>query len=121
MANASPPVQTGRPPSGPAEPGRDWAAEAADRIERVVGTVRDNTSTRAFTVARAIVYALFGAIVSFALVIFVIIAAGRFLNVVLPDSWFGEDHMWAVYFLVGLVFVILGTLLWSFRRRSAGR
>lgn len=121
MANASPPVQTGRPLSGAPEPGRDWAAEAADRIERVVGTVRDNTSTRAVTVVRAIVYGLFGAIVSFALVIFVVIAGGRFLNVVLPDSWFGEDHMWAVYLLVGLVLVIAGTVMWYFRHPSAGR
>jgi hypothetical protein len=121
MANASPPVQTGRPPSGTPEPGRDWAAEAADRIERVVGTVRDNTSTRAVTVVRAIVYGLFAAIVSFVLVIFVIIAGGRILNVVLPDAWFGEDHMWAVYLLVGLLCVITGAVLWFQRHPSAGR
>jgi hypothetical protein len=122
MANAFPPGRTGRPTVAPASPDGDWAAQAADTVERVVGTVRDNTTTRAITAARAVVYGLFAAIVGFALVILLIIFAGRFLDVfVFRDFLFGEDHMWVVYLFVGLVCVLFGAVLWVRRRPAAGR
>jgi LPXTG-motif cell wall-anchored protein len=41
------------------------------------------------------------------------------LDSYLPDAVFGEEHMWAAYLIVGLVFVITGAVLWR-RRRSTG-
>jgi hypothetical protein len=121
MANAFPPARAGRPSVAPPESGGDWAAQAADTVERVVGTVRDNTTTRAITASRAVVYGLFAAIVGFVVVVLAIILAGRFLNVVLPDSVFGEHHMWVVYLFVGLVCVVGGAVAWTQRRPSTGR
>ncbi len=122
MANAFPDGRTGRAPVAAPDPGGDWAAQAADTVERVVGAVRDNTTTRAITASRAVVYGLFAAIVGFALVILLIIFTGRFLNVVVfRDFYVGVHHMWAVYLFVGLVCVIAGAVMWSLRRPRAGR
>jgi len=106
--------------SAPAEAGGDWAAQAADTVERVVGTVRDNTTTRAITVARGVVYGLFAAVVGFAVMILLVIVVGRVLDV-LASLVFGDDHMWVVYLFVGLVSVAVGTFLWVRRRPVAGR
>ena len=122
MANAFPPARAGRPSVAPQESNGDWAAQAADTVERVVGTVRDNTTTRAITAARAVVYGLFAAIVGLVMAILAVILAGRFLNVVVfPDWLFGEKHMWVVYLFVGLVCVIAGAVVWTLRRPSTGR
>jgi len=121
MANAFPPARAGRPSVVPSESDGDWAAQAADTVERVVGTVRDNTTTRAVTAARAVVYGLFAAIVGFVMVILLVILAGRFLNIFLPDSLFGDDHMWVVYLFVGLVCILGGAFAWTQRRPSTGR
>ena len=122
MANAFPPGRTDRRTVAPLESDGDWAAQYADTVERMVGTVRENTTTRAITVARGVVYGLFAAVVGFALVILLIIFAGRFLNVfVFRDFLFGEHHMWVVYLFIGLVCVFFGALLWARRRPAAGR
>jgi hypothetical protein len=122
MANGFSPARTGHPGAAPQETTGDWAAQAADTVERVVTTVRENTTTRAITAARGVVYGLFAAIVGFALVILLIIFLGRFLNVFVFRDWvFGEDHMWVVYLFVGLVCVFLGALAWTRRRPAAGR
>lgn len=95
----------------------DWPAQAADTIERVVGTVRDKTTGPAITVARSLVYGLFAAIVGAAVVVLLAVAAVRFVDVYLPDAVFGETHTWAAHLLVGVVFTLAGLVLWS-RRTS---
>jgi hypothetical protein len=122
MANAFPPGRTGRPTVARPESNGDWAVQYADTVERMIGTVRENTTTRAITAARGVVYGLFAAIVGFALVILLIIFTGRFLNVfVFRDFLFGVHHMWVVYLFVGLVCVLFGAVLWARRRPAAGR
>jgi hypothetical protein len=122
MANAFPPARTGRPPAGAPESDGDWAAQAADTIERVVGTVRENTTTRAITAARGAVYGVFAVIVGIPLVILVVIMIGRFLNVlVFRDFLFGDHHMWVVYLFVGLVSLLVGTFMWIRRYPPDGR
>ena len=97
--------------------GSDWPAHAADTIERVVGSVRDKTTGPAITIARGIVYGTFALVVGTVVAVLVAIAAVRALDNYLPDSVVGEEHTWAAHLLVGLVFTILGMLLWS--RRAA--
>ena len=116
-------------PSRPAAPGRepapvtgnetgeDWPAQAADTIERVVGSVRDKTTGPAITAARWVVYGTFAAIVGLVVAVMVAIAAVRALDSYLPDSVFGEEHTWAAHLIVGAVFSLLGMFLWS--KRSA--
>jgi hypothetical protein len=118
MARATAPGRTGSLPAAPA-PGPDWPAQAADTIERVVGTVRDKTTTPAMTIARAVVYGTFAALVGSASLVLLIVALVRGLNVALPDAVFGEQHMWAAYLITGLLFVVVGAVLWR-RRRGSG-
>ena len=107
---------------GPATPttsaaGPDWPAQAADTIERVVGSVRDKTTGPAITVARGLVYGTFALLVGSAVAVLFAISAVRALDVYLPDAWVGEQHTWVAHLLIGAVFTLAGMLLWS--RRSA--
>jgi hypothetical protein len=113
MANATP-ARSSRLPAPP-PPDRDWPAEAADAIERVVGTVRDKTTGPALTVARGVVYGIFAALIILPCVVLLIVALLRLVDSYLPDAVFGEDHMWASYLVVGTVFLIVGVVLWSKR------
>lgn len=117
MATATTPGSTGRLPVPP--PDTDWPAQAADTIERVVATVRDKTTTPALTIARGVVYGTFAVLVGTACIAVFVIGAIRGLDVALPDSVFGEEHVWAAYLILGSVFVIVGVVLW--RKRNAPR
>jgi hypothetical protein len=114
MANASSPVRSAAQPGAPA-PEADWPAQAADKIEQVVGSVRDKTTGPALTVARAVVYGLFAVLVGSVVAVLLIVAAVRLIDVYLPDSVFGEDHMWAAYLILGLVFMVAAAVLWPRR------
>lgn len=96
---------------------QDWPAQAADTIERVVGSVRDKTTGPAITVARWVVYGTFALVVGTVVGIFLAIAAVRALDVYLPNAWVGEEHTWAAHLVVGVTFSLVGMLAWS--RRSA--
>ena len=47
------------------------------------------------------------------------IAAVRLIDNYLPDAVFGDEHTWATYLIIGLVFVVAGAVLWV-RRRGPG-
>ena len=80
MANATTPGRSAPTLPGPPPPERDWPAQAADTIERVVGQVRDKTTGPALTAARAVVYGLFGGIVAIACLVVLIILLVRLLD-----------------------------------------
>ncbi len=96
--------------------GDDWPAQIADSIESIVGSVRDKTTGPLLTIARAVVYGTFGTVIAVAVLILLIIGSVRFVNGYLPDKIFGEEHTWATYLIIGLVFTLAGALLWSRRR-----
>lgn len=101
----------------PAVDSSDWPAQAADTIERVVGSVRDKTTGPAITVARWVVYGTFALIVGSMVAILLAIAGVRLLDVYLPDAWVGEDHTWVAHLVIGALFTLVGAAAWS--RRSA--
>jgi hypothetical protein len=107
---------TGAPQPAPS-PADDWPSQAADAIERVVGTVRDRTTGVAVTIARWVVYGTFALLVGGVLAVLVAIASVRLLDVYLPDAWVGEDHTWVAHLIVGALFSVLGMAAWS--RRTA--
>jgi hypothetical protein len=112
-------VSTGSPISSyqdETSPEDDWPAQMAESIERIVGSVRDKTTGPALTVARAVVYGTFGSVVAIAALVLFVIAAVRVVDSYLPDSVFGETHTWAAHLLLGLLFTIVGILLWTRRR-----
>ncbi|MGQ0434436.1 MAG: hypothetical protein ACT452_18780 [Microthrixaceae bacterium] len=104
-------------PSGVSPASSDWPAQAADTIERVVGSVRDKTTGPAITLARGIVYGTFALVVGTIVAVLLAISFVRIVNVYLPDAWVGEDHTWAAHLVVGAVFSALGMALWSRRSR----
>jgi hypothetical protein len=98
--------------------GSDWPAEAADAIERAVGSVRDATTTKALTAARALVYGMFALIVGLAAVVLFAIVAVRFLDAYLPEAIVGDDHTWVAHLVTGGVFALGGLVMITRARRT---
>ncbi|MCU1485386.1 MAG: hypothetical protein JWN67_2132 [Actinomycetia bacterium] len=90
--------------------GGDWAAQTADTIERVVGSVRGKTSEPVERVARIVVYGLVAGVVGAVALILLIIGLVRMADAYLP----GE--VWIPYLVVGGIFTLVGLFLW--RKRS---
>lgn len=97
-------------------PEDDWPGQVAGRVEEVVGLVRDKTTRPAQTIARAIVFGIFAAVVSISAVVLLTVAGIRLLDSYLPSEVFGDDHTWAAHMFVGLLFCAAGALLWSKRQ-----
>lgn len=119
---AAPRPSDARDPKPAARPGlatevrtSDWPVQAADTIERVVGSVRDKTTGPAISIARWVVYGTFALIVGTVVAVLLAIGAVRALDAYLPDSLFGEDHTWAAHLIVGLLFCAAGMVAWSKR------
>lgn len=89
----------------------DWTTETADRVERVVATVRDRTVVPAQNVTKAIVYGLLAAFFGLTALTFLCVAAFRALESYLP----GE--VWLAYLVLGGIFVLAGAFCWT--RRAA--
>jgi drug/metabolite transporter (DMT)-like permease len=91
----------------PARGADDWAVQTADSIERLVESVRSNTSDRLVSVARLVVFGLLAAILgTIALVLFTIFGV-RILDSYIPGG------VWVVYLILGVIFSGLGLYLWS--------
>ena len=90
----------------------DWPAQATDSIVKVVGTVQEKVTGPVTTVARGIVFGTFAAILGGVAFVLVIILAIRVVNNYLPDAVFGEDHVWAAYFIVGVLLCLIAFWLW---------
>ena len=100
--------------------GQDWTVQATDRIESVVGTIRDKTVVPVTTVARALVYGIVVGVLSIMALVLVAIAAVRALDTYLPFHS-GESHarsIWVSYGIVGGIFVLIG---WLFMRKANAR
>ncbi len=117
MPSGSGPRGTNAPLAASPSSTSDWPVQAADAIERAVGSVRDKTTGPAITAARWLVYGTFALVVGAVVGVLLAIAGVRMLDVYLPDAWVGEQHTWVAHLLVGSLFTLAGALLWS--RRSA--
>jgi hypothetical protein len=91
----------------------DWTTEAADNVEKVVGTVRDKTVTPAQNLTKAVVFGLLTSFfIATALAVFSI-GAFRVVDVYLPAG------VWATYLIFGGIFVVAGAFCWARRTRPA--
>lgn len=118
-AGEPPPASTSRP-AGPAGPAGgaglglaagDWPAQATDAIVDLVGTVRDKTTGPITTVARGVVFGFFAGVVGITIAILALIAVIRLLDEALPSG------VWLPYLILGVLFVLVGALV--FRKRKA--
>ena len=103
-------------PLDPRDP--DWPVQAADAVERVVGTIRDKTTVPLTTVARALVFGLVAGVMGVAVVVLLAIGAVRVLDVYLDYIPRVPEGVWAAHLLVGMIFSLFGLWLWSKRRRK---
>lgn len=92
-----------------------WPTEATDFVVRTIGTVRDKTTGPAITGARVLVFGMFAALVATVALVLGAIALVRLITVYLPGG-----GVWAAYLIVGGVFLLAGTALWT-RTRSRPR
>lgn len=89
--------------------GEDWPTQAADAIERVVGTVREKATEPVERIVRLVVYGILAAILGVAALVLAIVALVRVLDVVIP----GE--VWSAHLVLGAILCIVGLVLWSKR------
>ena len=99
---------------GPAA-GEDWAAAAADAIERAVQSVRAKTADPLERVVRLVVYGLLAGIVGIAIAVLVAVAALRGLVELIDVFW--QREVWLAHLILGGIFVLVGLLVWT--RRTA--
>jgi hypothetical protein len=94
----------------------DWPAQATDAIVKVVGTAHDKVTGPVQTLARAIVFGIFAALLGAGAMTMLGILIGRLADNFLPDAVFGEEHMWAAHLVIGLGFSLIGLVLWAKRK-----
>jgi hypothetical protein len=93
----------------------NWAADIADTIERVVGTVRDRTTKPLVTASRAIVFGLLAAMLGVVAVTLLLIVATRATQALL-DIWFRHEvSVYLSYFIVGGIICLGGVFVLSKR------
>ncbi len=85
----------------------DWPTQATDAIVNVVGIAHDKIRV-VRTIAKAIVWGLFAAVLAAVAAVLFTIGVLRVLDAYLPSSVVGDQHMWAAYVLVGVVFAAVG-------------
>jgi hypothetical protein len=94
-------TQPSRP--GPASsPGGDWAAQAADKVEQLVATVREKTTQPILKGARG---AIWGVVATFLIIIACVLLYTALFRLV--DSYLPVG-VWATHLIFGLVFTAGG-------------
>ena len=89
----------------------DWSAQITDRFVETVDRVREATTGPVLKVARGIVYGFVIAVTGVMLLVLIIVALVRVLDIVIPGD------VWSAYLALGLVSCLAGAVAW--RRRTA--
>jgi hypothetical protein len=97
---------------GPPPADIDWAAQAADRVEEIVLTIRDKTTRPALLVARGLVFGLLALVLGIAAIVLVAVLWIRVLSYI-------PGGVWIAYLITGVLFVLAGVVLMVKRGRPA--
>src|SRR4051812_7531663 len=93
--------------------GADWPAQVTTQIVRVVDQVKSKTTRPATVVVRGLVY---GTMVAFlGIAIAVALFVGLFRAVDVLRNLVIEDSVWLTYLIVGLLFSVVGVVLFASR------
>lgn len=92
----------------------DWTVDLTNRLETVVGTVRDRTTVPVLKVAEAIIFGLVTAILASIALFVLLLALIRVLDSYLPLHPEAR-RVWIVYGIVSAILLAGGAFLW--RRR----
>lgn len=95
----------------------NWAADVADKVESLVGSVRDKTTTPVLKGARFIVYGFLAALLGLTLLALVLIAATRGLQALLDLFLSWPRAVYISYLAVGGILSLVGLFL--LRKRHA--
>jgi hypothetical protein len=101
------------PDPAPVAQNDDWTTMVADRIDSVVGAVRDKTTTPIQKLARIVVYGMLLAVAGGVALILVVIAAVR-LHVYLPFHPVGRQ-VWVADGILAVIFLLAGSVAWKKR------
>jgi hypothetical protein len=93
----------------------NWAAELADTVERVVGTVRDKATKPAVHVTRGIVFGFLAAFLGLTALTLLLVGATRALQVLLDTFLPWDRAVYVSYLLMGGILCLAGALF--FRKR----
>ena len=97
----------------PANPLTDpnWAADLADTVERVVGTVRQKATTPVVHITRGIVYGLLAVFLGITAVTVLLIGMTRALQAMLDIGLTNERSVYVSYLLMGGILCVVGLLV----------
>ena len=93
----------------------NWAADLADTVERVVGTVREKATTPAVHVTRGLVFGLIAVFLGLTALTLLLVGATRALQVILDTFLDWDQAVYVSYLLMGGILCLAGALF--FRKR----
>ena len=94
---------------------QDWTDQVTDLIVDSVDKVRARTTGPILEGAKGAVYAIVALVLLIPILVLGMVGLVRLLNWAIPGD------VWIVYALLGIIFVIVGVVLWSKRGKPAGR
>jgi hypothetical protein len=92
----------------------DWTVDLTNRLETVVGTVRDRTTIPVMKAAEVIIFGFVAAVLAIMALFVLVIALIRLLDSYLPVQP-ESRRVWIVYGIVAAIFLGAGTFLWRKR------
>jgi hypothetical protein len=95
----------------------NWASDTTDTLVRLVGTVRDQTTTKAVFAARALVFGIIAAFLGVFILVITIIGLMRAIQSLLDLAVDEAQAVYLSYFIVGGILCLGGLLL--FKKRNA--
>ncbi len=98
-----------------------WERVATEKIVETVNTIRAKTSGPAIRVSRTVVYGLTMILILIVSIPFLVIGVSRGL-IEIFDQWIFSSHstsVWFVYLLSGVLWTLVGILIWRKRPRGA--
>ncbi len=93
----------------PAATNGDWTDQVTDLIVDTVDKVRSKTTGPILEFSKGMVYAIVAMILALPIVVLALVGLVRLLTIFIPA--------WATYLLFGIIFVLIGVVLWSKRGR----
>jgi uncharacterized BrkB/YihY/UPF0761 family membrane protein len=97
----------------------NWAPNLADTLERVVGTVRDKTTTKVVVIVRALVFGIvIGLSAVVAMILLVILGTKLLQRVVnLGGAIDADSAIWVSYLVMGALFMLIAVI--AMRKRTS--
>ena len=84
----------------------DWAAQLTEKVGEVVDVIRDQTVGRVQKLVSAVIFAVLAFSIVILVTMMLVVGIVRLLNNEVFDQ-----RVWASYFLIGGIFVVVGTLV----------